>query len=252
MAKLFAGAKAADKVGGAAPKGGSKNPTYEMNQDIETHAAISFLSKSMESLEIFFKERVNLQALNTHFIPKILATHTRPENCKGTHGKATTSLELRVRGANSPLSDMEAALLTRHKIATKEIVVRPAIPERYFLNPELLSPETMKAIEAALSKSKDLEKALEAQGKDLGDLLMLQPEEPKVTKTVADETALDQVCQLKEEAILRALLPIVSTQAVKPTLEGVEDMEPVLKILEAAHINLKDLPAPEKKEKKTK
>lgn len=247
MAKLFAGAKAADKVGGGEAKGkASKAPSYELNQDVETHAAVAFLKKSIDSLEVFFKERVNVQAMEVHFLPKIFGTHTRPENAKGTHGLATSSLELRVRGANSPLSEMEENLLTKYSIATKKVVVRPAIPERYFLNSDLLTPEVMKAIEQALSGNKALATALAKQEKELGDLLMLQPEEPEVTKVVADEVALDQVCQIQDEKVVRALLPIVSVQALKPSLD-IEDMGTALKILEAAHINLKDLPVPEKK-----
>lgn len=244
---LFKNAKAAEKVGSDAPKK-SKNPTYELNQDLETHAAVSFLKKSIDSLETFFKERVNIQAMDVHFLPKILGTHTRPQNAKGTHGLATTSLEMRVRGANSPLSEMEVELLTRHGIATKTVPVRPAIPERFFLNPELLNPKVMKAIEAALTRNVGLTVALQEMGKSLEDLLMLQPAEPEVNKTVADEVSLNQVCQLEDEKLVRALLPIVSIQALKPSLE-ITEMGAALKILEDANINLDELPVPEKKER---
>lgn len=240
---LLAGAKKADTLGKAPKKGKKEGIVLTLSKDLETHAAFAWLAKTVKGFEAFYKEKVNKEILAKYFIPEGMEHTKRPENCKGEFGLASSSLQLKLRGENQPLSDVEVVLLEKAKIGTKKVELRAAIPERYFINEELVNdPAVVKALEDALVNSKKLRTALAEKGKTVEDLLHLQAGEPATEKTVVAEDALDQVFALEDAKMVESLLPIVSVQSITPKFaEEITDISQILDIIKAAGVDLKDI-----------
>ena len=239
---LLKGAKKAETLG-KVPKKKKESVVLTFSKDLETHAAFAWLAKAVKGFEAFYKEKVNKEALATFFIPEGMEHTKRPDNIKGEHGLATSSLQLKIRGENQPLTDVEVILLEKAKISTKKVELRAAIPERYFINEELVNdPAVVKALEDALTNSKKLRAALAEKGKTVEDLLGLQAAEPATEKTVVAEEALDQVFSLKDPKMVESLLPIVSIQSITPTFaEEIKDFSQILDIIAAAGVDLKEI-----------
>lgn len=138
----------------------------------------------------------------------------RPENFRGSEGRASASCELRKRSSASPLTDEEAALLDAHKIPYD--VVSDTV-ETFVINPEHL--------EWLSKNSAKVEKAL-AGIKDLPvDLFMKQEAHPK--RVVTDETVM-AAFKCKD---VDAVLDTVTTLAIKPRLEAEFDAKQFINIL---------------------
>lgn len=137
----------------------------------------------------------------------------RPDNFRGTDGNVSASMELRKRSPASGLKDEELALLDRFAIPYKEVV-------EFKFNTELMTPEVMEEVSKALEKVIAKHPDLITVGKNLK--IVTEESITACFKSTGDEA--------KDEARIRAVLPVVGTQAIKgsyPDFDLVDMMEEI-------------------------
>lgn len=203
MPNLFETAAVTESKKPAAGKK-SKKATVHI-EGLETLASIVALKKALEALEETYRANAKDQAAE-QFIGEGTALKRRPENFKGVEGDATASCELRQRSSASALSEIEQDLCRKYNVATE---VREDMVETFIINPEY------KDDVALLEK---VSKALERVPGLPPKFLLRQVPNRKV---VVAEESLDQVFNLPAK-VVRQLLPVVGTLAVKPQLGHVD------------------------------
>jgi hypothetical protein len=189
----------------AAPKGKAKGKAKAEIEiaGLENLAAIDAVIKALTALKATVESDVK-GTMAEHFIEAGAAKNGRPENFRGTDGKASASCELRARSSSSPLAPADVELLDRHGISHQTV---ETTIETYVINP------AYKDDQALLGK---VEKALKKVGGMPEDFILLQQ---GVAKTITTETSLDEVFRLNKN-VASGLLGVVGVLAVKPKLES--------------------------------
>lgn len=165
-------------------------------EGLETYAYICVVEKALKGLKETYRGIVEPQMMD-QFVLDGKRINRKPDNFKGTEGSAVASCELRKRSSASVLTEVEENILSKHKID-----VVPA-ETRFVINPEYINDsKLLQRVSDALQKVKDLPT----------DFIVADTK----GATVSDES-IDQVFS-KPERVVRELLPIVGTMAVKPVM----------------------------------
>lgn len=147
----------------------------------------------------------------------------RPDNFKGIEGTAEGSCQLKIRSTASVLSEDEQKLLAQHEIPFERVI---KTQEAFLINPAYTNNM------ALLAK---VEEALE--GVELPEDFLMKQEE--VSVPVVTEESMNAVFK-KDSATAEILLPVVTTMAIRPKIEGDfwaildEVMQPTVEETEAA------------------
>jgi hypothetical protein len=181
-------------------------------------ARLDALIKSFAGLKAKVESKVK-DSMTDYFVRVGMELSKQPENFKGIEGLANGSCQLKIRSTASYLTDEERALLDAHKISTVKVTSQV---ETFIINPAYgTNMEILSKVSALL------EAAAEA-GEIPSDLFQKQD---AVESYVVDKDAINQVFALKggkkpgdRERLIRALLPVVSSLAVKTTIEE-DDLE---------------------------
>jgi hypothetical protein len=189
----------------AAPKGKKKKKDViqHLIKGLSRFAAIDAAIKSLTALAKVEEETVKAEMVNK-FIALGMERNAKPDNFEGLEAKASASCQLKIRSSASPLSDEEAVLLKKAKIPFSKKITQQ---EAFLINPAYTNNmELLSKVEEALASI-----ALPAD-------FILQQDEISVLTVSAE--SIDAVFALKDEKKVRALLPLVTTVAVKPKIEG--------------------------------
>jgi hypothetical protein len=168
---------------------------------LETLASLDAVIKALSALKDTVESEVKSRG-EIEFIQRGMEKKSRPDNFKAFDGIASASVQLKKRSSASALSDAEVALLSEVGISVEtnqEIVSTFVINPAYKDDQKLLS---------------NVEKKLKGVKGIPEDFILMQ--EGK-SKTVVPDGALDEVFKLDEDKV-RALLPVVSTLAIRPSL----------------------------------
>lgn len=201
----------------AAPKKASgkvdTRPRHLMG-DLENLALINAAQESLKGVKEVFEKRVK-DRMKTIFVTEGMLTKRRPVNFRGFERTAEASCELRKRGDNSPLNELEIAAFEKAGIPTKDVVI---VPERFIINPVYADNQKLLAkISAALQGVEGIP----------ADLFQRQAEEVKVC---VPEEAMDKLFQISAETDdekkfqVERLLDSVCVLAVKT--EILEEVNP--------------------------
>jgi len=204
---------------------------------LANYARVTAAIETLSTMAAALKADVNRVAMDT-FVTLGGKTGIRPENFRGVevvgNNRATSSMELRLRGGGSPVSIEEKKILDTAKIpTTREVAIQAmfGFNQKYTNNIELLGK-----IEAALKP------VLSAEVME--DLIVKQEERSKdvVTKESVDEvfkllalateklstakSATAKAAAKAEHEHVLTLLRMVTVQAVKPSTD--EDIGAVM------------------------
>ena len=190
-----------------------KDSAPEMKvEGLEQYAALDYLEKAIKTVKKTLEADVK-GFMMKHFVKEGCTLKRRPVNFKGLDGVAEASCQLKDRGENSPLSEAEIALLSKHKIAVREVEV---VCDTFVINPEYCANAYMLA---------KVEKALAKAGLP-SDFFMKQV---GVKKIVVDSDELDKAFALKPD-LCAQLLPVMTTPAIRAKIK-VENMEQAFNIV---------------------
>lgn len=182
---------------------------------IEALSAIDHAIKALTALKETYEADVKSEVA-MHFVKAGVEARRRPVNFTGTDGKATASCELRKRSSRSGLAEGEIEMLEQAGITTE---VAEDVVDTFVINPAYAGDQNLLAkIEKKLSQIKDLPE----------DFILRQE---GVSRRIVPDAALDQIFTF-DEATAAALLPVVSTIALKPKFEA-ETLSDVFGIIEA-------------------
>lgn len=181
---------------------------------IEALASIDAVIKALTTIKATVEAEVKSRAA-IEFIKTGSEKKAKPENFKASEGVATASVQLKKRASNSTLSAEEVALLTDAGVSFETV---EEVVSTFVINP------AYKDDQALLGK---VEKALKGVKGIPEDFILLQ--EGK-SKTITTDASLDEVFKLGQDQI-KLLLPVVSTIAVKPTIEDVTAAYDIVKEL---------------------
>ena len=202
----FENAKTAPKK--SAAKAGANKPEFTV-PGLAPYVALDLVEKRLKSLKAVLREPVNT-FMHTHFVESAAKTHTVPVNFDGVDESAKANCQLRKNGANIPLSPEAADLLASHNVPVETVA---DMPDTFIINPEYLKDAgLMERVAKALQTVKDLPK----------DFIQHQE---ATTKRVVGEGTVEAVCKLEDKATIEALLPLVTTLAVRPAKSGEEDVD---------------------------
>jgi hypothetical protein len=196
---MFEKAKASPVTTKAAPKKGDK--AVFAIAGMEAFAAVKAVEKALKAVSSTLEQGVKAQ-MAVKFVEIGMKKGSRPDSFKGEEGQGSASCELRCRTSTSVLTVEEQSLLEEHKIP---VVTLDTVVETFIINP-------------AYADNSDLlervSKALEGIEGMPADFILHQSQK----KVCADEASMNAVFALKDKAVVAALLPLVSTLAVKPTI----------------------------------
>lgn len=179
----------------------SKTEIREMS-GVERHAAIDAAIKALTALQEIEAAKIKAEAA-TIFVEEGVKIQRKPDNFKATEGTATTSVELKKRSVASVLKDEEQVILKKHSIPFDREVTKA---EAFLINPRYTNDMDLLAkVEEALADV-DLPE----------DFLMKQEEQ---TRAVVTDESLEAVFKKTIEDA-EMLLPLVSTLALKPKIDG--------------------------------
>ena len=199
MAGMFANAQ---KVAAPAKKGRKAEAETVTLAGMERFAALDAAIKTLTALRE--AEEASLKGLMAdRFIEVGCKAKKRPANFNGVEGSATGSCQLKVRSTASVLSEDDQALLTEHEI---KFGTNVKTQEAFLINPAYTNNM------ALLAK---VEEALE--GVDLPEDFLMKQEE--VSVCVATEESIEAIFT-KDKEIAEILLPVVTTLAIRPKIEG--------------------------------
>jgi hypothetical protein len=223
-----------------APKSKKKTDRPEFDvKGLTNLAACRAVMAMLKGAEETFKAPVDKRIFDL-YLERAFATKSVPVNFTGVDevmdkdGKvqiasATASCEMKKRSTASPLSADEVAILDNLKIPHEEVIVTPAIPERYFIDEELVQDADVRAaISEAIAKHPKL--------KGLTIIKKQAPAEA-VTKEVVTDASVIAACQLQDKDKMERALKIVVGPSVKTVFEQ-EDVKAALAVLAAAGIVL--------------
>jgi len=182
----------------SATKAKSNKPVVAIDY-LEEFARIKAFQQSLKSQEDYFGAKVKSQMLDK-FAELGSASHRQPENFQGVDGEATASLELRKRSSVSGLNEIEITHCEKYQVPTRAV-------QDYVINPEHAH---VKEYQDEISKL--LGKAIES-GKLPKDIIQV-----KNSRVIVTEDSLPKVFQLTDQAVMRAMLEVVGTPAIKAKL----------------------------------
>lgn len=195
---IFANAKTV----AAKPKGKKKADAPQIEvEGIEGLAALKAVSKDIEAAMAVEAGKVDTAAFN-HFVSEGMKIKRKPVNVKGVENGSEGSLQLRVRSSRSVLSQDEQKLLEDNDIPFDEIVDKE---DTFIINPAYVNDAEMMGKVAEALAAVNLP----------ADYILKQEKE---SRHVATEKSIDAVFALEDEDDVRALLPLVITQASRVTL----------------------------------
>lgn len=204
---LFKNAKTLEAKGATAKKAAK---TKTLVEGLELYAAIDHASKWLKTLLETAKSAV-AESVTDKFIADGINDEVKLANFDGEEGKATGNIQLKKRSSASGLNDIELAILDRYDISVKEVEDRP---ETYIINPVHLG---------WLAKNGDkLSKFISKLDDAPADLFLFQE---STKKTITTDTSIDEVFQkyASKPHMIRHLLPVVTTLAIKPTFDEGSD-----------------------------
>jgi hypothetical protein len=205
-----------------------RSVTVDLGEDLTTLASVKMLAKSLDGLCKTYDEKVKAKMAD-EFASQCADTGRRPRNFKGISAKVEASCELRKRSAASPMAPEEIALLEAMDIPLEDQTICEAVPERFFFNPSIVaSPELANKISAALAAIPEL------QGMEI---LLKQSARAAETRKVVSDEALDAVAALKDVAMIKQLLPLVSSLAIRVKM-NTNELTDAMAILKVAELNL--------------
>jgi hypothetical protein len=168
---------------------------------LEVYAALDAAYKTIEALKVSARENIDTQ-IKAYFVREGAALKAQPANFRGIDSDASASCELRKRSNRSALNEQEVQLLEEAGIPVDSIQDKP---ETFIINPAYLADTAM------------MNKVGEVLGTIPGiPIDFIQKQEAQTTAVVSEESlaALFE----KKLADIEALLPILTTTAIKPTL----------------------------------
>jgi hypothetical protein len=184
---------------------------------LKRYAILVHLSKTFATMAELWGEKVRNQ-MTSHFVAEGCKTGKRPTNFMGTDGEASASCELRMRSSRSPLSIDEQVTAKDHDLPTEEIedvvgtfVIAPA----YATDMAMLAKIEMAHTAYNIGRP---------EAERIPDDLFMKQEAK--TRVIISEKAMDELFTRPAD-IVRDLLPLVGTLAIKPKLEIANDMDMV-------------------------
>jgi hypothetical protein len=169
---------------------------------MERLAALDAAIKTLQALKE--AEEVSVKAvMAAHWITEGTEKKDRPANFNGIEGAAKGSCQLKSRAVSSGLSDDEQKLLAANNIPFGTNVKTEAA---FLINPKYTNDMAIQAV---------VEEALSSV--TLPDDFLLKQEE--ISVKVATDESIKEVFQ-KSAATAELLLPVVTTMAIKPSIEG--------------------------------
>lgn len=166
-------------------------------------AALTAAIKSLGALAEVEETNVKAKMID-QFVASGMARNSKPDNFEGVEELASASCQLKIRSSASVLSDEDVAILKKENIPYNEHTKQE---EAFLINPKYTNDmELLSRVEEALANVALPE-----------DFLLKQE---KISVNVASPKSIDAIFALKNEEKIRALLPLVTTLAIKPKIEG--------------------------------
>ncbi len=208
----------AKPIAGKVAKGRKADVVTVNTPGLHLYAALNALKANIEGRievvanEIKFgrtdKNGTIIGGMLDYFVTNGMKAQKKPDNYKGEDQGTVASLQMKARGAGSALSEEEQILFSDNDIPLEEIVDRD---ETFVINP-------------AYGKDMDMlarvSEALEGLGLP-ADFILRQE---KVSKVVATPASMDAIFGLEDVDLVKALVPLVSTFAIRATFA--EDANP--------------------------
>jgi hypothetical protein len=212
MKNAFASAKVAP----VAPKAKKSKAEEVVIVGLRDLAALDAAMKAMKSLKETIEADVK-EAEKAYFVQKGVETGVRPLNFTGVEDFASSSVQLRVRGENSPLSDEEVALCEEYEIPLNTVTM---VEETFIINPAYLDSGILAKVGEAIAKVKGVPE----------DFILKQE---SVSKKVANDESIKALFATKDENKISSLFSIVGTLANRLTVGDkiAEAMEVVRKMV---------------------
>lgn len=200
MTNRFASAKVLKK----GTKGGNDKANLHI-EGLAEYGTIDALMKALKTLQESAKVVCDDQAAE-QFVSEAVLYGRRPENFRGMDiDDVTASMELRKRASNSPLKDEEVDMLDKYEIPYASV-------DTFIINPAYASDgDLLEKVSKALDKVPGLPADFIQKASD--------------TKRVVTDESLTKVFQSKDEDKIRALMPIVTVQAIKATVPNFDVMK---------------------------
>jgi hypothetical protein len=213
MAGLFANAQ---KVTEAPKKGKPAAKVTVPTKGLELYAALLAVEKAVKAQKSVVEAGIKNTILARGVVEGI-RLGKKPDSYEGEENGSTASLQLRCRVSTSALSDEEQELLAEYDIPTDENV---SVEDCFRINPRYSDMSDPKNAEI-LAKVEEALSALNLPE----DFIQKQD---KVAKVIATEDSIAAVCKIThkkgkdkgkpDEATIAALLPIVTTPAIRAKL----------------------------------
>jgi hypothetical protein len=205
---MFAKAAAAAP---AKPKAKAKEAdTSIVMEGVEQYAAICAVMKSLEAVQKTLASDLKAQGVDL-MVTEGMRLKSAPESIKAREGQGSANIQLRCKGSNIALSEEDIERLNENNIPLQTV---DNVVETYVINPAYKDDEkTLEKVSKALAKVPGLPE----------DFIQLQRDQ-KVC--VDGDNTLNALMAIKDRALVEALLPLVTIQAIKPTFTG--DMEAAL------------------------
>lgn len=166
-------------------------------------AALTAAIKSLGALAEVEETNVKAKMID-QFVASGMARNSKPDNFEGVEELASASCQLKIRSSASVLSDEDVEILKKENIPYNEHTKQE---EAFLINPKYTNDmELLSRVEEALANVALPE-----------DFLLKQE---KISANVASPKSIDAIFALKNEEKIRALLPLVTTLAIKPKIEG--------------------------------
>jgi hypothetical protein len=209
MSNLFAQATVVKEEKITKKKG--EKERVEIGTDLDMVAGIKAFQDQLKGVYEVYYQKVT-EKMREHFVDEAVKTGRRPESFRGIGAVSEASCELRTRSTTSALSPAEVAVLKDNNISVDKVPVVEEIPERFFFNPALILDDKL-----AQKISDALESIPELKGKEI---IMRQEARAPEFKMVVAEGSFDSVAQIKDVAVVKQLMEIIGTTAIKPSYKG--------------------------------
>jgi uncharacterized protein YuzB (UPF0349 family) len=195
-----------------------------MEPGLLTYAGICAAEKAIKGLKTVHEGPLKAKILD-RFVSLGIAAKRHPDSYKAIENnkdgdEAEATVILSTKGQNVALTDAETEQLDRFKIPYE---TADEVVETYIFNPDLIKDQAvMKMVADALSNIEGLPSGL------------IQKQSSK-KKVVSDKTV-DAICSLpaKDDTdvkIIKSLLQMVTTVAIRATVKGTNEGESALKIV---------------------
>lgn len=200
--------KNAKSVGKSSTKAKDNQRPRDHVDGLEDYGNLVAMGKTLKTMIETQASICNAQAAE-HFVNEALLYGKVGKSYRGTDGDVTASMELRKRSSASGLNEEEIAVCEKYKVKLEVVEDRP---ETYIFNPVYVNDEKL---------LQRIAKALEKVPGMPADLIQKQE---STKKTIITEEAMDAVFATKDEDTIRAMMPIVATQAIKPTVPNFDPL----------------------------